>query len=94
LIDVLRPDRRAPGRIFVRPYDRGMPRKVTVVRCPVCGSTDAGEDRERGAYDLTMMVCASCGHEQYQDHWDIKFNWNVDIELADDATELPKKVPH
>jgi len=78
----------------VRPYDRGMPRTVTVVRCPVCGSTNAREDPLRGMWEFSMMVCSSCGHEEYQDEYQIMRSWNVDIELADDATELPEKVPH
>jgi len=70
-----------------------MPRRVTVVRCPKCGSTDAGEDPLRGAYEFAMMVCSSCGWEELADHYMIKDDWNVEIELADDATELPKKIP-
>ena len=70
-----------------------MPRKVTVVRCPRCGSTNAGEDPLRGMYEFTMMVCSSCGREAFADDYQLRFAWNVDIELADDATELPEKVP-
>jgi hypothetical protein len=70
-----------------------MPREVTVVRCPKCGSTDAGEDPLRGAFEFGMMVCHSCGHEDYQDDYQIRANWNVDIVLPDDATALPKKLP-
>jgi hypothetical protein len=67
-----------------------MAKKVTIVRCPACGSTQAGE--VGGAYDLTQMQCADCGHHAYADHWQIKFDWNVDIFLPDDATALPRFV--
>jgi hypothetical protein len=65
-------------------------KSVTVVRCPACGSTSAGE--AGGAYDLTLMLCRDCGHSEYADHWQIKFDWNVDILMPDDATELPRFV--
>jgi hypothetical protein len=70
---------------------RGVVAKTTtVVRCPACGSTHAGE--VGGAYDLTHMACSDCGHSEYADHWQIKFDWNVEISLPDDATELPRFV--
>lgn len=67
-----------------------MAKQVTVVRCPMCGSTNAGE--AGGAYDLTQMQCSDCGHGEFADHWQIKFDWNVEINLPDEATELPRFV--
>lgn len=67
-----------------------MAKKVTVVRCPECGSTNAGE--AGGAYDITEMLCGDCGHHEYADTWQIKFDWNVDIMMPDEETALPRFV--
>lgn len=67
-----------------------MAKSVTVVRCPACGSTTAGETG--GAYDLTLMGCSDCGHSEYADEWQIKFDWNVKIVMPDEVTELPRFV--
>ena len=64
-------------------------KRVTIVRCPRCGSTHAGEDASRSAYDLTYMQCGHCGHGELVDEWQVKSDWNARIELADDATSLP-----
>jgi hypothetical protein len=61
----------------------------TVVRCPECGSTSAGE--AGGAYDLTSMFCSDCSHSEYADHWQIKFDWNVQMDIPD-GEELPRFV--
>jgi endogenous inhibitor of DNA gyrase (YacG/DUF329 family) len=68
-----------------------MPRELVVVRCPICGSTRAGE--VGGAYEFARMRCEDCGFEEWCDHYQIKFDWNETIWLADDATELPAFVP-
>jgi DNA-directed RNA polymerase subunit RPC12/RpoP len=68
-----------------------MPRRVTVVRCPRCGSTQAGE--AGGTYEFTEMRCAACGHSALCDEYQIRDDWNVTIELADGTTALPEKVP-
>jgi hypothetical protein len=31
----------------------------TIVRCPRCGSTDAGEQAERSIFEIRFMMCAS-----------------------------------
>lgn len=68
-----------------------MTKSVTVVRCPACGSTHAGEDG--GIVDLTLMRCEDCGHHEHCDHWQLKFDWNLTIALPDDAQELPRFAP-
>lgn len=68
-----------------------MSRIVTVVRCPRCGSTNAAENG--GSYEFTEMRCASCSHRALCDDEQIKDNWNVTIELPDDATALPAVIP-
>lgn len=68
-----------------------MPRRVTVVRCPRCGSTSAGE--VGGAYEFTEMRCAACGHRELCDEHQLRDGWNVTLELPDGATALPDKVP-
>jgi len=64
---------------------------VTVVRCPMCGSTDAGEDD--GLYDLTWMRCGACGERELCDHYQIKDRWNVVLDLPADAVALPAYLP-
>ena len=48
---------------------------ITVVRCPACGSTDAGESE--AVYEFTRMMCDACGLEDLCDEEDIKDTWNV-----------------
>jgi hypothetical protein len=64
---------------------------VTLVRCPQCGSTNAGEDG--GLYEFAHMRCGSCGHAAYCDEYQIKDGWNVEFELAPDAREIPERLP-
>ncbi len=64
------------------------PKPITLVRCPECGSTNAGELESQSAYDFTYMLCSECGHGGLVDHWQIKFDWNVEEELIGD--ELPE----
>ncbi len=66
------------------------PRKVRIVRCPECGSTDAGSDESRSFIDLTYMQCGECGYGDLVDTWQIQFDWNVETELVGD--ELPEYV--
>lgn len=44
-----------------------------------------------GAYDFTYMACGECGHGGLKDHWQIKFDWNVEDELI--GGELPEYLP-
>jgi hypothetical protein len=68
-----------------------MSHKVTVVRCPSCGSTDAGE--VDGSYEFSQMRCAACGHTELCDEYQIKDVWNLTIELPDDAVAPPAMLP-
>ena len=38
------------------------------------------------------MQCNGCGYSEHVDSWQISFNWNVDLELPEDATALPSHV--
>lgn len=60
---------------------------VTIVRCPKCGSTDAGATEH--FYEITEMTCASCGHRDLVDRYELGEEWNVNIVLPPGATELP-----
>ncbi|MBA2663559.1 MAG: hypothetical protein H0U74_14820 [Bradymonadaceae bacterium] len=64
-------------------------KRVTVVRCPKCGSTNSGEDEARSLCDMAYMQCDACGHGELVDHYTIGFDWNLEIEVADDATAIP-----
>ena len=66
--------------------------KVTVVRCPRCGSTDAASDEARSAYDFTHMQCHGCGYGALVDEWQLKDEWNVTLELAEGAPLPPRVV--
>lgn len=68
-----------------------MSRRFIVVRCPRCGSTDAGE--AGGYLEFTEMRCSTCGHMQLCDEYQIKDSWNVDLTLPDDAVALPARLP-
>jgi hypothetical protein len=61
------------------------------VRCPQCGSTDAGSDESQSFIDLTWMQCGDCGHGELQDHYQISFDWNADIEMTEHE-ELPEYI--
>jgi hypothetical protein len=65
--------------------------RVTLVRCPECGSTNAGEDG--GAYEFAFMRCGSCGYSTYCDHYQVIESWNVDVDLPPDATAIPERLP-
>lgn len=64
---------------------------VTIVRCPECGSTDAGADESRSAYEFTFMCCNECSHGGLVDEWQIKFDWNVQDEMIGD--DYPEYLP-
>jgi hypothetical protein len=68
------------------------PKRVRIVRCPECGSTDAGADESQSAYDLTWMQCGDCGNGALVDTWQIQFDWNLDLELAS-GEPLPEYLP-
>jgi hypothetical protein len=63
----------------------------TIVRCPMCGSTNAGEDG--GLYEFAFMRCGSCGYNTYADHYQVIESWNVDVDFPPDATEIPERLP-
>jgi hypothetical protein len=65
--------------------------KTTVVRCPNCGSTHAGVDESRSAYEFAYMQCSACAHGELQDEHQIKANWNVDVDLPEGAP-LPERL--
>jgi predicted metal-dependent HD superfamily phosphohydrolase len=59
---------------------------VTVVFCPRCGSTDAGEgDSEHAPPGYSLMLCGHCGHSETCDHWELKFRWNTTLSLPQGA---------
>jgi len=66
-------------------------RQVRIVRCPECGATDAGAVEAQSAYDFTWMQCSDCGNGGLVDEWQIKFDWNVEIELCS-GEDLPEYV--
>lgn len=67
-------------------------KRVWVWRCPKCGSTKAGPDESRSAYDLTYMTCLACGEGGLCDSWERDADWSLEIEIAADANEAPDQV--
>lgn len=67
-------------------------REVTIIRCPVCGSTDAVCDESRSAVDLSFMCCRSCGEGGLCDSWERNDDWYVTITLPVGVTTLPTHV--
>jgi hypothetical protein len=63
------------------------PTLVTLVRCPDCGSTNAGVDESQSMATLTYMLCNECGHGDHCNWWD-KEDWSLESELIGD--ELPE----
>lgn len=61
------------------------------MRCPVCGSTNAGADEAQSYLELTHMQCGECGHGELVDTWQIQFDWNVELELVE-GEPLPELV--
>jgi predicted metal-dependent HD superfamily phosphohydrolase len=61
----------------------GEPELVTVVRCPRCGSLDAGSVEEVGV-EFDRMGCGFCGHSELCDEHQIKDDWNERLP-ADEA---------
>jgi hypothetical protein len=70
----------------------GGTKRVVVTRCPMCGSTNAGPDESRSAYEFTHMQCHECGHGGLVDSWQRDFDWNLEIELPADAKAVPSRV--
>ncbi len=60
---------------------------MTLVRCPDCGSTDAGVDDSQSVATLTYMRCNECGYGE-PCNWYDKYAWNLESELIGD--ELPE----
>ncbi|MCK6545523.1 hypothetical protein L6R52_06610 [Myxococcota bacterium] len=67
------------------------PGKVTVLRCPRCGSTDAIWDEPRSILEFTYMHCNTCGEGGLCDSWERDFDWYVEIELPEGAP-IPERV--
>jgi hypothetical protein len=68
-------------------------KRVFVIRCPQCGSTSAGADESKSAYDFTYMQCQSCDHGGLVDSWERDFDWKVEIEVPADAPYVPSRLP-
>ncbi len=49
-----------------------------VVRCPRCGSLDAGSVEPVGI-EFDRMRCGACGHEQICDVWQISMDWTETV---------------
>jgi len=67
-------------------------RRERVFRCPKCGSTNAGPDESRSAYEFTYMQCLGCGDGGLVDSWQRDCDWVLEIEVPLHATELPSHV--
>lgn len=78
------------GELGVSPPKPDM-ETVRIVRCPYCGSTDAGEIE--ALYEITRMSCHVCGHTELCDSEEIKDEWNVSHERRKDRPRLPGFVP-
>lgn len=65
-------------------------RSIVVVRCPRCGSTEAGATEY--IFEITRMTCPACGHEALADNYEIEDDWNASVTLPADTDELPKLV--
>ncbi len=60
-----------------------MTREITIVFCPRCGSTDAGEgDSSNVPPTLFLMGCGHCGHSAICDDWEIKLEWNMKVDVS------------
>lgn len=57
--------------------------EATIVFCPRCGSTDAGEgDSSHVPPTLFLMGCGHCGHSAICDDWEIKLEWNMKVDVS------------
>jgi predicted RNA-binding Zn-ribbon protein involved in translation (DUF1610 family) len=68
-------------------------RRISVWRCPECGSTKAGPDESRSRYELTFMTCPSCRNEGLVDSYERDADWCVDLDLDLDANADADSVP-
>lgn len=68
-------------------------KRVSVWRCPKCGSTRAGPDESQSAYELTYMACLSCGHAGLFDSWERNADWLTKIDLDADTDVIPDVLP-
>ncbi|MCB9704804.1 MAG: hypothetical protein H6711_23215 [Myxococcales bacterium] len=59
----------------------------TIVRCPKCGSTDAGAAEY--CFEFTRMRCDACAFDELLDDYEIGDRWNVRVALPADAP-LPR----
>ncbi|MEO7094013.1 MAG: hypothetical protein ABI175_12235 [Polyangiales bacterium] len=64
---------------------------VRMVRCPLCGSTDAGSIDHW--IEVACMSCGVCGHTEWQDDQQIKDDWNVTLSQRKDERQLPPFAP-
>ncbi|MBA3394585.1 MAG: HEAT repeat domain-containing protein [Deltaproteobacteria bacterium] len=67
-------------------------RRVHVWRCPKCGSTDAGPDESRSAYEFTFMQCNGCKTGGLVDSWERDSDWSLAIDIPINATDVPAYV--
>jgi len=67
-------------------------RRVHVWRCPKCGSTDAGPNESRSAYEFTYMQCNGCKSGGLVDSWERDMDWAAEVEVPLRSTELPSHV--
>lgn len=67
-------------------------RRVHVWRCPKCGSTDAGPDESRSAYEFTFMQCNGCKTGGLVDSWQRDSDWSLAIDIPINATDVPAYV--
>lgn len=67
------------------------PETMTIVRCPRCGSLEAGSVEPIGI-EFDRMLCAWCGHEEICDVWQLA-EWNETVPVTrvrrDVLTVLP-----
>jgi predicted metal-dependent HD superfamily phosphohydrolase len=59
-----------------------------VVRCPRCGSLDAGSIEPIGI-EFDRMHCHTCGYDEICDVWQISFDWNENVPDPNVSTVLP-----
>jgi hypothetical protein len=64
---------------------------VRMVRCPLCGSTDAASIDH--SIEVACMSCGVCGHTEWQDDQQIKDDWNITLSQRKDERPLPPFAP-
>lgn len=64
---------------------------MTVVRCPRCGSTDAGATDY--LFEITRMTCRACGHETMSNDEEIDRDWIAPVDAVDAGGTQPTATP-